>query len=356
VLEPFAGYWVKNLSEGNVVLEIPPKEAPPVRLLAESTIDAASAGLTDSTPLAVSGVSANATGDASSPTSGEGGGWRLEIRARSCGVVDESNYVGVAEGASSAWDKNDRSEPPMAPERSISLYFPHKNWESHKDDYAVDVRGAYEALVAAELELMRSSEGLGVQAGEDIWVHIWRFDMAKNFMAVGVGDEVTLELAGIENVPAEASAYLIDRDLEKLVDIRTESSYSFHLGEREPVSEAEARFVLIVGSKDFVDERKDELPTPPDRTVLHQNYPNPFNPSTILRYDLARACNVRLAVYDASGALVRVVYEGHRQVGRYEEAWDGRNQNGRRASTGIYFSRLEIDSGFRQTRKLLLVR
>jgi hypothetical protein len=32
--------------------------------------------------------------------------------------------------------------------------------------------------------------------------------VAKNFTAEGVGDEVTLELAGIENVPVEASIYL----------------------------------------------------------------------------------------------------------------------------------------------------
>jgi hypothetical protein len=103
-------------------------------------------------------------------------------------------------------------------------------------------------------------------------------------------------------------------------------------------------------------ESRDELREPPDRTVLHQNYPNPFNPSTIIRYDLAHVCNARLAIYDASGALVRLLYDGYRQAGRYEEAWEGRNESGRSASSGIYFSRLETSMGVRVTRKMLLLR
>ena len=170
---------------------------------------------------------------------------------------------------------------------------------------------------------MRAEELKLAQSSEDLGGRIWRFDVAKNFVNAGVGDEVDLEFAGIESVPAEASIYLVDRELESVVDLRKADSYSYHLGERGPVSEAGARFVLIVGSKDFMDESEDELPELPARTALHQNYPNPFNPSTIIRYDLAHSCSVRLFIYDA---------------------------------TGIYFSRLEAVSGFRQTRKMLLIR
>jgi hypothetical protein len=53
---------------------------------------------------------------------------------------------------------------------------------------------------------------------------------------------------------------------------------------------------------------------------------------------------------------VKVLFSGHRPPGRYEETWDGRNENDRRVSTGIYFSRLETISGFKQTRKVLLIR
>jgi hypothetical protein len=325
VLEPFAGYWVKSLSDTNMTMHIPAIEAVPAPAARDSLALAASSG----------------AGAAQA-------GWRLELRALSRGVVDFGNYAGMSEGAATGWDGCDRSEPPMNPGRSISLYFPHRAWGKRTGDYTADVRGAYEAVPLVELVL--------AQRREEMWGHVWRFDVAKNFADAGVSDEVTLEFRGVESVPPEAAIYFIDRELERLIDVRTEQSYSFHSGERESVSETEARFTLIVGSAEFMDESKDELPEPPGRTVLHQNYPNPFNPSTIVRYDLARASVVRLAVYDASGALVKILCDGHREPGRYEEVWDGKNERGRRVSTGIYFSRLETGDGNPQTRKMLLIR
>ncbi len=322
ILEPFGGYWVKNLSNAAVVLRIPAEEAPSPPSLSDSMAVAAAAPIED--------------------------GWRLELRAVSCDVEDSGNYAGVDLGSTVGWDWHDRSKPPMNPGRSLSLYFPHWSWESHGDNYAADIRGAYEAVPAAELRLVAPSE--------ELWGHIWRFDVSKDFEEAGVGDVVTLEVAGIEGLPPEARVYLIDKELGRCVDARVESGYAFYLWRREPVSEVEARFVLIVGSEEFAESGKDELPSPPERTALHQNYPNPFNPSTIVRYDVANACNVRLAVYDASGALVKVLWDGHRLPGRYEAAWDGRNKNGRSVSTGIYFTRLQTGSGIAQTRKMLLIR
>jgi hypothetical protein len=324
IFEPFGGYWVKNLSDASVALRIPAEEAPSAPALRDST--------------AVGALAAAAPVE---------DGWRLEIGASSCGVEDFRNYLGIADGASNCWDRYDRSEPPMSPGRSISLYFPHRSWGRHGDNYAADIRGAYEAVPAVELRLVASSE--------ELWGHIWRFDVAKGFEDAGVGDVVTLEVGGIEGLPPEASVYLIDKKLGRCVDVREERSYAFYLGRREPVSEAEARFALVVGSAEFAESGKGELPNPPARTVLHQNYPNPFNPSTILRYDLAHACNARLAVYDASGALVKVLFNGHRQPGRYEEAWDGSNDSGRQVSTGIYFSCLETSASFKHAVKMLLI-
>ncbi len=325
ILEPFGGYWVKNLSDASVVLRIPAREAVPA------------AEMKDSLAVAVSSGASATHSD-----------WRFEVRAVSCGVEDSGNHAGMSEGAVRGWDRHDRSEPPMSPGRAISLYFPHRAWETHRGDYAVDIRGGYEAVPPAELGF--------VQANEELWGHVWRFDVAKNFEEAGITDEVTLEIRGIDGAPAEASIYLLDKHLGRCIDVREERSYMFYSGRREAVSEDNARFALVVGSAEFAESGKGELPNPPERTVLHQNYPNPFNPSTIIRYDLARADVIRLAVYDASGALVRVLFDGGRPAGRYEAVWDGRNENGRPVSTGIYFTRLRTRAGVNETRKMLLVR
>lgn len=122
------------------------------------------------------------------------------------------------------------------------------------------------------------------------------------------------------------------------------------------MSETEARFLLIVASGEFVESRKGELPRPPNRTLLYQNYPNPFNASTVFRFDIDKPCEVRLRIYDAAGLLTRVLCDGYRQPGRYEEAWNGRNESGRPVASGIYFYRIETSVGNRQTRKMLLIR
>jgi hypothetical protein len=235
----------------------------------------------------------------------------------------------------------------MSPGPSISIYFPHVNWEKHSSNYSVDIRGDYQDLRLSRLPLSQSDN--------DLWGHLWRFDVAKNFSNGTAGDEVVIECDGIEGVPAGAAVYLIDRELERMVDLRDERRYSFFMGEKGYVTEEEARFALIVGSEDFLEEQQEELPGAPRATVLYQNYPNPFNPETIIRYELAKAGHISISIYDINGSLVRILYQGHREPGMYEVGWNGENERGIRIASGIYFYRLRAGD-FSQTRKMVFMR
>ncbi len=84
------------------------------------------------------------------------------------------------------------------------------------------------------------------------------------------------------------------------------------------------------------------------------NAPNPFNAATDLFYGLERASRVRVAVYNAAGALVRVLYDGRQIPGRHALRWDGRDTWGSRAGAGVYFCRLEAETGSAVRRMLLL--
>ncbi len=88
---------------------------------------------------------------------------------------------------------------------------------------------------------------------------------------------------------------------------------------------------------------------------LHQNAPNPFNPRTTIRFDLAAAGGVRLAVYDVAGRLVKVLAEGERAAGSYEAVWDGTDATGRSAPSGSYLARL-VAGGKVEGVRLSLVR
>jgi hypothetical protein len=73
---------------------------------------------------------------------------------------------------------------------------------------------------------------------------------------------------------------------------------------------------------------------------LHQNAPNPFASETVLRFSLPSKMKAKLAVYDVSGRLVKVVADGVIEPGEHHVNWNGKDAYGADASPGIYFYRL----------------
>jgi len=324
-LEPWEGYWVKNRTGSTFWLKIPPEEVTtPVNRADRITL----------------------AGSVGGPASERE--WRVSITATSRGAIDLHNIVGMKRGARDQWDAADRSEAPMSPDRSVSLYFPHRDWRDGDGNYTVDIRGGYEALDDAAVR----SFGLG----PDVWGHLWRFDVAKSFSEVSAGDEVALEFSGIDDVAPEARVLLIDYDLKRVIDLREHGRYVFYEGKREIVTnESQARFVLLVGSEEFADSREGDLPGSPTRTFLHANRPNPFNPVTIVPYEVAETVPVAIRVYDVRGAHVRDLYVGSRQPGIYEVSWNATNEGGQPVASGIYFCRLTAGQ-VTETRKMLLLK
>jgi C1A family cysteine protease len=95
--------------------------------------------------------------------------------------------------------------------------------------------------------------------------------------------------------------------------------------------------------------------TPSYVTALEQNYPNPFNGTTTIVYSVADRCNVVIAIYDASGRLVRVAERKQREAGRYTVTWNGKDGGGRAVASGVYFCRITAGK-FNQSRKIVYVR
>lgn len=97
-----------------------------------------------------------------------------------------------------------------------------------------------------------------------------------------------------------------------------------------------------------------EVP-PPAALALRQNYPNPFNMGTIIRYELPKASDVEIAVFDAAGRRLAVVDRGRKEAGENACRWDGRDASGRLVQSGVYFLRLRASSG-EAVRKMVVVR
>ena len=123
------------------------------------------------------------------------------------------------------------------------------------------------------------------------------------------------------------------------------------LGFTGQASDGEVEDYEVEVELDLTDAPADALP---NRYGLRQNIPNPFNPKTLIRFELPRAGEVTIEVFDVDGRTLRVLLSGSLPAGYHEVSWDGRDTSGRGLPTGVYLYRLRAN-GYSETRKMLLL-
>ncbi|MFZ0390093.1 MAG: S8 family serine peptidase [Calditrichia bacterium] len=84
--------------------------------------------------------------------------------------------------------------------------------------------------------------------------------------------------------------------------------------------------------------------------ALYQNYPNPFNPVTTISFNLPRAENIKLLIFNVLGEKVEEVVSGRMNAGHQTISWNAANY-----PSGIYYYRLDAGS-FRETKKMILLK
>ncbi len=106
-----------------------------------------------------------------------------------------------------------------------------------------------------------------------------------------------------------------------------------------------------------IEEKIVEVTVPiPDQYALLNNYPNPFNPTTNIKFHLPEAQQIRLAVYDLNGSLVRTLTNDKLYPsGEHIVSWDATDNAGNRVATGIYLYRFQAGK-FTKTGKMILVK
>ncbi len=158
----------------------------------------------------------------------------------------------------------------------------------------------------------------------------------------------------------EIASYITDPELQGQgsVTYRTEYSYTDNTVEIGKSYDYRLADVSYIGVKEYhtihvlgITVTK----TIPDKFILYPAYPNPFNPVTKIDFDLPEASHVTLVVYDVTGREVATLVDGLEQEGRSSVVWDGKDGNGLKVSSGIYFVLMKANEKT-TSQKIILLR
>jgi hypothetical protein len=249
-------------------------------------------------------------------------GWSIQVRAQSQDAKDLANYAGVRGDALDEWDHHDFYEPPPIGDY-VMLYFPHREWSIRPDTYSQDFRPT-------------NSNS-----------YRWDFEVRSR-----IKDSVKLTFAGLDEIPATYEVWVLDKLLKRSQNLRQNNHYAFQNLKKEQIHE----LALLVGNRQFVEEKLHEAGAIPSQYALFDNFPNPFNPTTAIRYALPEPQKVTLKIYNLFGQEVTSLLDGElKNSGYHIEYWDGRNRQGFAVASGVYLYQIHMDN-FSDTKKMVLVK
>ena len=86
------------------------------------------------------------------------------------------------------------------------------------------------------------------------------------------------------------------------------------------------------------------------------NFPNPFNSNTKIQFRVNHFVRdmIKIKIYNALGQLVRILTIQISGEGLYEVLWDGRLQNGKEASSGLYIYIIDFGDALLGGRMMLV--
>jgi hypothetical protein len=120
------------------------------------------------------------------------------------------------------------------------------------------------------------------------------------------------------------------------------------VGQSSPVGEATSTNYIFSsgfwggGEITYIDVAETGNNVTPKEFKLCQNYPNPFNPETSIEYNLPQTSEVVLTIYNLQGQVMRNLIHETMPAGYYTVHWNGQDEAGRLAASGIYFYRIEM--------------
>jgi PKD repeat protein len=241
---------------------------------------------------------------------------------------------------------------------------PEENW-SGTESFFVEVTDPYglsdsDTFIVNILPVNDPPEPFGlISPPQDTSLTEWLWPMAfmwEQAMDIDEGDTVSYTFyyspsQSLSGPGTIAVSFLADTVI--LLNIQGDGTYYWGVW-AEDLSKERVRCteVFQISIQTSVETHREGSPT---QYCLSQNFPNPFNPQTTIQYQLPKSEQVNLLIFDIRGALVRNLVDGKKEAGYHQVLWDGKDENGRSVSSGMYFVRIQAGR-FIQRRKMLLIR
>ncbi len=188
------------------------------------------------------------------------------------------------------------------------------------------------------------------------WNHGYTTDAV--FRLVGQGESPVLERipilrAALQHALGEPDQAVELNGLEPVV-LRKGTSLSFEF--RAPrVQAGEVCDYVIRAVGKYEPDYRVHSGLMPQQFALYANYPNPFNPATTISFAVPRVSQVRLEIINILGQRVRLLVDKELSAGQHQVLWDGKDESGADAPSGVYLYRLKAGD-FTETRKMVLMK
>ncbi|MFC1554664.1 S8 family serine peptidase [candidate division KSB1 bacterium] len=180
-------------------------------------------------------------------------------------------------------------------------------------------------------------------------------DEASMYMHYAVGElgsfsDIPLQPAGEEN---EYSAVLPEIPLGELIKIYFSAEDLNGRTTLFPGTTNETSFKLISGETGITRDPDIRRPIP-DKFELLQNYPNPFNYKTTIRVKISETTDLKLYIYNSMGQKVKTLFNNSVEPSFYTFQWDGTDDLGRAASSGLYICLMRTGSFSKAVRMIYI--
>lgn len=288
-LEAWRGYWLRVLVPTGVTLLYPAPDAP--------------------------GRAVRTTG--SRAAKAKRPNWSIRLRARADGGQSALAHLGVAPGASAAFDNRFDLEapPPITP--ALALEFPHADWAGAAGRYVADYRGPDGGRAAWDLSVTAPAEG-----------------------------RVTLTWEGMGAVPRQTRLTLVDPATGTRTALRSRSSYTF------TARAGESRALQIVA------EPERSVPLAVTAVAIRQTR---AVSGIAVEYAVTADADVTVEIGTLGGKRLRRLSGGRaRAANKNTVVWDGRGDTGAPVPAGPYTititARDEEGGLARQSRPVLMLR